>query len=77
MEVTRQEVARIAAEANVDARTVARALKEPKRTRSDVVRTAIHAALVKLGYAALAMTLEREAMHTPKRGAAPSGSKET
>ena len=67
MEVTQQEIAKVAAEAGVDPRTVARALEG--MTRSGVVRIAIHGALVKYGFRREAMKLERKRMHTPKRKA--------
>lgn len=65
--MTRLEIARVAVEAGVDPRTVARALDG--NTRSAAVRIAIHAALVALGYKREAMRLERKKMHTPKRKA--------
>ncbi|MDB4884494.1 MAG: hypothetical protein JWL95_3260 [Gemmatimonadetes bacterium] len=60
--MTEQDVRRVAAEANVQAATVVRALDG--KTRSAATRTAIHAALVKLGFRREAMQLERKEMHT-------------
>lgn len=60
MRLTDQDVRKVAADANVDPRTVARTLKEGGKRQSRVVRAAIVASLRKFGWKAEAVALERD-----------------
>lgn len=57
MRLTDQDVRRVAAEANVDPRTVVRSLGGARQSR--VVRAAVVAALRKFGWKAEALAVER------------------